>query len=246
MIHGYKRAFTLIEMMLAMTFVSMLLLSITMTAIQAGQIYNRGATLKTINQAGRDVGDAVRRDFLQTDPRLVSSGDMNNPNSTNAVITIAEGDASSGRFCLGQYSYLWNSAQTIDSIEELSSNEAIVYAADGVTPVNFVRVVDENGALCQKGDDGHYPNTLDDMGKVTSLLKTKAGSEDVVLSLYDMRVTRIATDNEHEALYRVQYTLGTSKTSEIEDQACRAPRDEDSNIEFCAINQFDMIVRTNG
>ena len=61
--------FTIIELTLAMAFISVLLLSIVMTAIQAGRIYNRGAVLRSVNQAGRDVSDTLRRDFLQTNAK---------------------------------------------------------------------------------------------------------------------------------------------------------------------------------
>ena len=37
MIRGYKKGFTLIELMLAMSFISVLLLSIAMVGIQAGK-----------------------------------------------------------------------------------------------------------------------------------------------------------------------------------------------------------------
>ena len=34
--------------------------------------------------------------------------------------------------------------------------------------------------------------------------------------------------------------------SEIRNSSCKAPTEDDSNFEFCAINKFEMIVRTNG
>ena len=34
--------------------------------------------------------------------------------------------------------------------------------------------------------------------------------------------------------------------SEIRDSSCKAPTEDDNNFEFCAINKFEMIVRTNG
>ena len=58
--------FTLVELMLAMAFVSVLLLSVAMVAVQAGKIYNRGTVMKTVNQSGRTISDVIRRDFLQS------------------------------------------------------------------------------------------------------------------------------------------------------------------------------------
>ena len=56
-----QRGFTLIELMLAMTFISVLLLAIAMTIIQIGNIYNKGTTVKEINQAARAIADDVSR-----------------------------------------------------------------------------------------------------------------------------------------------------------------------------------------
>ena len=55
MIQGYKKGFTLIELMLAMSFISVLLLSIAMVGIQAGKMYSRGIVLRDVNKAGRDI-----------------------------------------------------------------------------------------------------------------------------------------------------------------------------------------------
>ena len=69
------KGFTIVELSLAMTFVSMLLLAIAMTAIQAGSLYNKGLVLESVNQAGRDIGDMLRRDFMQANAVRISKGD---------------------------------------------------------------------------------------------------------------------------------------------------------------------------
>ena len=98
-----RHGFTLIELMLAMAFVSVLLLAIATIAIQAGKLYNRGLTLKSINQSGREIGDTLRRDFLQANAGKISG------NANSAVVMVQAGGADrSGRLCLGDYSYVWN------------------------------------------------------------------------------------------------------------------------------------------
>ena len=54
MIRGYKKGFTLIELMLAMSFVSVLLLSIAMVGIQAGKMYSRGIVLRYAHDMKND------------------------------------------------------------------------------------------------------------------------------------------------------------------------------------------------
>ena len=93
--------FTIIELTLAMAFISVLLLSIVMTAIQAGRIYNRGAVLRSVNQAGRDVSDTLRRDFLQTNATKIKTDDSA---PTSPVLEIRDGgEVVSSRFCHGKY-----------------------------------------------------------------------------------------------------------------------------------------------
>jgi prepilin-type N-terminal cleavage/methylation domain-containing protein len=72
MIRGYKKGFTLIELMLAMSFISVLLLSIAMVGIQAGKMYSRGIVLRDVNQAGRDISDTIRRIFFKRMPKRLT------------------------------------------------------------------------------------------------------------------------------------------------------------------------------
>ncbi len=240
MIRKLKSGFTLIELMLAMTFVSVLLLAIAFTSINAGRIYNRGMVLRSVNQSGRDISDMLRRDFLQ------SNRDQIVDNGGKIVISVSEGSAKSGRFCLGRYSYLWNSAKTIDDPAAVNNNSAVVYD-DKNNPINFVRVVDENGSLCRQVD-GKYPNKMTDPTRVTQVLKTQADQSDVVVAVHDATIDLVTNNNDPEGLYKIKLVLGTSKQSEINtsNQTCKPPSDDLANLDFCAINQFEMIVRTNG
>lgn len=234
-----QRGFTIIELLLAMGFISMLLLAIVITGVQAGRMYNKGTVLQSVNQAGRDISDMVRRDFLQSDARLVSGA------GTNPVIILQDGGhARSGRFCLGGYSYLWN----IPNNAAGAPSAAIVRDARN-DPISFVRVVDEGGSLCQESGGVYMSRLLDD-SKVTHLLgRHAAGGGRMGLALYSLSVTPVTSTTERsEALYRIQYTVGTDEIREINtgNQLCKPPNDSEANDEFCAINQFEMIARTNG
>ena len=110
MIRGYKKGFTLIELMLAMSFISVLLLSIAMVGIQAGKMYSRGIVLRDVNQAGRDISDTIRRDFLQTNAEKIDSTGLRAPNNSNW---------STGRLCLGSHSYVWNNPKYLDDPSQL-------------------------------------------------------------------------------------------------------------------------------
>lgn len=233
--------FTIIELMLALAFISMLLLAIVMTAIQAGRMYSYGATLRSINQAGRDISDMLRRDFIQTDQRqVVRNGDG------DVVMGLKDGGSlRSGRVCLGQYSYLWNVPEVLD---DSLTGQAVVVDHEG-QPINFVRVVDSGGGLCRPDASGRYINQLTDPSRVTHLLKRQADGREVVLAMHQLQVSSVAgASDSSDSLFGITMVIGTSRLDEINtsDQSCRPPSDDQSNIDFCSINQFDMIVRTNG
>lgn len=233
MIKMRKRGgFTIIELTLAMSFISILLLAIAMTAIQAGRIYNKGIVMQSVNQAGRDISDTLRRDFLQVRP-----GD--------GIAQVFTGDGETGRFCLGDYSYIWNNPKVLDDPDSVDADDMI--RVDG-QPINFVRVADKQSLCMEQGETGQRPMALPTGNSVTSLLKQQSDG-DVVLAIHSFNITRLtSSENSQEALYRLEFTVGTSDESEINtaNQSCRPPSDSESNEEFCAINQFDMIVRANG
>ena len=58
------KGFTLVELMLAMAGVAVLLVSIVVTTMQLMGMYHKGLTVKSINQAGREINDMIRRDSL--------------------------------------------------------------------------------------------------------------------------------------------------------------------------------------
>lgn len=244
MTRRYRRyGFTLVELMLAMAFVSVLLLAIATIAIQAGKLYNRGLTLKSINQSGREISDSLRRDFLQANAGKISG------NARSAVVMVQAGGADrSGRLCLGDYSYVWNVPKVVSG--EVKAGAGIITEVGGPhsgRPINFARVIDPDGMLCQKNETtGAYMSTVA-TDKVTHLLKP-AGSNDVVLAIHHMQAARVAGDSGADSLYRLEFVLGTSQLEAVNtaNGTCKPPADNSENLDFCAINSFEMIVRTNG
>lgn len=238
MIQRRNKGFTIVELMLSIAFISFLLLSIALLAIQVGRIYQRGLTLQTINQSGREISDMVRRDFLQSRA----------PHIKTATIPIP-GAVVGGRVCLGDYSYVWN---TISALRDHATSDALA-KFDGVQPLNLARVVDPGGRFCVKDPTtGNYPMTVP-RTDAAQVLQAKEGSEDPIIGVYNMTATPIIKQQNSisqgvgdEALYKVQFTLGTSATDEIDTSrhTCKPPGEAD--LEYCAINKFEVVARTNG
>lgn len=115
-----NRGFTLIELLLAMSFVSVLLIFILTATLQVTRIYNKGITLKQVNQSGANIGTELQASLKAADPPQTDT--INN-----------------GRLCLGDYSYVWNLLDT-------SANK---YAgSDSETRIGLVKVSDTTKEMC--------------------------------------------------------------------------------------------------
>lgn len=220
--HIAQRGFTLIELMLAMSGVAFLLLAIAMTTMQISNIYSKGVTIKSVNQTGRDLSDALQRDIKGSKPFDVAD--------TAKFLDTSHG----GRLCLGKYSYVWNYGATLDPS---GSPDAIIY--DNGAPVRMARVLDNGGQVCVNAA-ANQPIVRAD---ATELL---SGTDKLDLALHTFSITSSATDAAiGQALYSVSFTLGTSDQQAINtsDASCKPPNDNDSNWEFCAVNVFDFTTR---
>ena len=177
---------------------------------------------------------------MQSDAAHVSRTD-----ESESVIILSEGgQPKSGRFCLGGYSYLWNYPSVLEAaLAGESVSGPVVKRGDKI--INFVRVVDDGGSFCASSD-GNYETNIGADRQLMSMLDEK-GDQGVVLAIHELGIEPVlANSNSSEALFRVNYTIGTSAQAEINGQQCRPPADGSANDQFCAINQFEMIVRTNG
>jgi hypothetical protein len=85
------QGFTIIELMLAMTFLSFVLVFMSLTIVQMMRTYDKGLTIKQVNQAGRAVTDDIAKAMRGEQPG-------------NIVVT----NVANGRLCIGNVMYIWN------------------------------------------------------------------------------------------------------------------------------------------
>lgn len=237
------KGFTLIELMLAMGFLSVLLLGIAMTIIQVGAIYNRGVTLKDVNQASRDISD----DILRT---TVSAGSITLANDYVQVPT--SGAATGGRLCLGSYSYIWNYAKAlaVAGAPNTTKYDIPPTGTAPTDPIRFVRVADPKGIYCDLNGIGGIANVNiqgTDVSSAQELLK----SGDHELGIHEFRivppVASASDTGTRQQLFSIKMTIGTSKISAIDfsgaQPACRLPGDPDSDLMYCDVQSFTIVVR---
>ena len=221
-----NKGFTLIELLLAMAGVAVLLVSVAVTTIQLMNMYHKGLTVKSINQAGREVGDLIRRDGLSA-----GAGEV------RYVSADSNGTQGLGRLCIGSRAYLWNKP------ENLRASTGVRYLGSSGAPgdqIVLARAIDATGALCQADSNGYYPTEISTVGtmRATETLKGQAD-----LAVYEISSTRLFT-RDGDSAYQISYTLGTNSGEEINttDNSCRTVTEEVNDYNFCAINQFREVI----
>lgn len=229
--HASKtHGFTLIELMLAMTFISVLLIAIAMTTIQISNIYNKGITLREVNQVGRSLSDEFQRSIATSVPFDVTPKVDNSPATATSKYVVRDGG---GRLCLGSYTYAWNYGA---SIAGKSGAPPIFNKYDDGSTVRFAKVTDSSGAFCAD------PTLAIPRSGTVDLLTT--GDRD--LAVHTFTVSKTADDpGIGQALYALSFTLGTNDQAQLtaNDASCRPPSESVGNEDYCSVNQFDIMAR---
>lgn len=229
----HKEGFTLVELMFSMTFLSLLLVAIALSVIQISNIYNRGVTYKTVNQAGREVSRDMRTAIEATAAFDIdgASGEPMYRVQTNG------GNIYGGRLCTGLTTYIWNTAAGIQAHANDADAPLNVLDSDpsGTEPLRLIRTHDPRGAYCQDPttEIAHTDETVE-------LLDI--GDRNLAVHTFSIMSGEGATDTSTgQRLYTISIQIGTDDTAEIiasdgssDDVICDAERDRD----FCAINRF--------
>lgn len=239
-----QRGFTIVETTMAVAFISILMISIVILAMKAGSMSVKGDTNKAVNQAGRDISDAVRRDFL--------GASMNDINMINSATSVPGGGeyGKSGRICVGEVAYIWNLAGMFGRYDKDNGTAGVVTMGTGSasSPAHFVRV--PNGkTYCAKTGSGTYMTSISETAAVDLL---KGTGRDY--ALYRFSATPIARDGAsgERGMYRVRFTIGTYDAGAVTKdvtrtyEQCKPNTEELSNFDYCAVNDFDLIVRVGG
>lgn len=217
------KGFTLIELMLAMTFISVLLIAIAMTTIQISNIYTKGITLREVNQAGRTLSDDLQRSVGASAPF-----DLND-------VKKYQHDNAGGRLCVGKYSYVWNYGEAING------NPPNRYEDNSI--VRFAKVSDPAGRMCQPtGNNGQGP--LPRLDKTDSRELLASGDRD--LAVHNFTITETAREPAtSQAIYAISFVIGTNDQAQLttNDTSCRPPSDNVGAEDYCSVNQFDIVAR---
>lgn len=230
MSHAKQKGFTLIELMLAMTFIAVLLIAIAMTTIQISHIYNKGITLREVNQAGRSVTDDLQRSVGSSSPFDVTpKKDFTTPATLTSHFVDFKGG---GRLCVGSNAYAWNYGKAL--VGGSGAPDKVNFYTDGA-PVRFVKVRNASD-LCNNPDA--KINRADAAEMLTS------SDRDLVIHSFTIQQTKTEPSTE-QAIYAITMLIGTNDREQLtsNDASCKAPAEGVGDEQYCSVNQFDIIAR---
>lgn len=231
-----QNGFTLIELMLSMSFVSVLLIAIAATTIQIGNIYNKGTSLRAVNQAGLAISTE-----LQTNINQVTPFDISIEEGPDSHYVVRDGG---GRLCTGQYTYAWNYGASINGGEDAPSvyNQYAGTPDEGDIP-RFVKVYDPDSAYCSEPEK---KIALPGEG-VTSTVEMLTGQgRDLAIHKFNIISENGAIDKKTgQRLYDIEFILGTNDQTELttNDRSCQPPSGSSNNSAYCAVNVFRLTAR---
>lgn len=119
-----QRGFTIIELLLAMTFLSFVLVFLALTLVQMIRTYDKGLTIKQVNQAGRTMTEDIAKSMRGEQPGQI-------------VLT----NVPNGRLCVGNVMYLWNPVYVGSATSPTPNTSPNNYAFSGAprVPITMAR-----------------------------------------------------------------------------------------------------------
>ncbi len=224
------KGFTLIELMLAMTFISFLLVAIALTTIQISNIYNKGITLREVNQAGRSVTQELQRSIALSVPFDVTPKVDASPATATSKYVVRDGG---GRLCIGGYTYAWNYGKAIAGG---AGAPAVFNTYDDTGVVRFAKATDPSASLCA---DPTLP-----VVRANAVELLSSGDRDLVLHNFSIKQTKTDTVAA-QSLYAVSLLIGTNDRQQLTvgDVSCKPPSEGAGDETYCSVNQFDVVAR---
>ena len=224
-----EKGFTIIELSLAMAFIALLLLGIAMLTLQIGAIYNKGLTMRAVN----DAGQLIARDIQQT---------LNSAVATDVIFKVDDGG---GRLCANNIVYAWNYAGRLHS-NGFNGNQNIFDAGSNPTGIRMVRFVGSTSYCTPAPDGGAYPLIPATSGTMTALLKE--GDNTLALSGpidgrggVTLEENNVVGDSE-QRIYQVSFILGTNDATPLTEVGCEVP-ESSVDDQYCAVNKFEFTAR---
>lgn len=217
-----QRGFTMTELMLAVSFIAILLLAIAMLIIQMSAIYNKGLTLREANQAGQFISSEIQRTLNQT--------------YSNAVAYVELPEAQGGRLCAGGTVYAWNypganggGLQRVNAINQVGTPPS--------ANVRFVKFTGSADTYCQAASGWkELPPAASEL--------LSGGNANIAIHSFNLEKSTVTEDGT-QTIYAVKMIIGTPHVGLIEEgNSLRCKAGDKKDDEWCAVNEFNFTARS--
>ena len=157
-----KKGFTMVELSLALIFISIILITIAWLTMHVTTIYQKGLAMKAVNSTAKELIDDFSRAIAASPAFTVETQCSSKYSTTTAMYTQCIMDnarkfsyqqnygmvsikgadpkllPTNGVFCTGRYSYLWNTAYVLNSddyqVTNIASNKGRFLVREGGSP----------------------------------------------------------------------------------------------------------------
>lgn len=219
-----QAGFTLVELTLSMAFIALLLLGIAMLTMQISTIYNKGLTIRAVNEAGQ----LISRDIQNTLNGAIASDDG----------VIIKRDGGGGRLCANNTVYAWNYGAHLTS-GGFNGNQNIL--TDGTTGVRLLKFTGDS-TYCTPVS-GSYKQLPTSSETTSSVHLLKEGDNSLALhNPFSLSESTVTGDTTGQRMYAVSFTLGTTSEPELDAGNCAVPQSK-TDDSYCAVNVFNFTAR---
>ncbi|MCL2371286.1 type II secretion system GspH family protein [Candidatus Saccharibacteria bacterium] len=255
-----KKGFTIVELLLAMTFVAILLVAITVLVMNIQGIYRRGIAMREVNATSRSIIDDITR--------AISSAPSFSEGGSHAVTFRNGANTEGGTFCTGFYSYIWRHANFVPRLG--SAQGAVQF--DGSRDYRLIKIRDVGRRLCNQaalnGVSGMSCNSNPHMtcnvtGSPNITLAAFSLSDPVEmissggleLALFSFDIFEPARSSvTGQVFYAGSFVLGTPRGASaaamgglVSASVCTPPAQAvDFNFQYCSINKFNFAASSLG
>lgn len=228
-----SNGFTLVELMLAMSFIAILLISIAMLSIYLTTLYDRGSTMKDINQAGTEIASDIKRSIAAAPDTYPQMRTRNIPEGGKLHV-----------ICAGSVSYVINDGEALYVDNDLLTPppNPVRYFGTSVA-ARIAKVDDSSGILCSGSLNARFPGRqIPNNMNARELLSQEASH---TLSVWNVIFNSFPTALQPE-LTTVTVTIGTSQLSDLTRDPLTGSYvcNTGNGSEWCGINTFEIVGRS--
>ena len=231
-----SRGFTIIELMIATTIFSLILLLCMAGIMQITRLYYRGVTQASTQEAARIVADEFSQAIQFSNSAIYfPTGDDANP--TGPDIDPVSGDPTIGLICIGGKRYTYHVDRQLINGSPDSDNRQVAAALIVDTP--------KDGAGNQLGCAGAVsisPLNIDD----PDAIRASGGVELLEENMRLLRLDIASASAESDAIWTIDIAVAYGDQDLLEyDPVANKKRCKPSGpgIEFCAVSEISTTVR---